>query len=144
MAPRAPGGVRKSDVREVTAASGAAATTPGQQGVGDVADKSAQVSERASSGASRRVADYLRNAILAGEIGVGQRIPQETLATRLGASRLPVREALRTLEGEGLVILEPNKGARVTNLDAEELRVLLYIARGRPSNRWSSRQASRT
>lgn len=91
-------------------------------------DQIAQRSERANAGASRRVANYLRAAILDGEIGVGQRIPQETLATRLGASRLPVREALRTLEGEGLVILEPNKGARVTHLDAEEFHVL-YRAR---------------
>lgn len=86
------------------------------------------IEDRVNAGASRRVASYLRNAILEGEIGVGQRIRQETLATRLGASRLPVREALRTLEGEGLVILEPNKGARVPYLDAEELRVL-YRAR---------------
>lgn len=79
-------------------------------------------------GASLRVADYLRRAILEGEIGVGERIRQETLASRLGASRLPVREALRMLEGEGLVVLEPNKGARVTKLDPEELHVL-YRAR---------------
>ncbi|MQA04473.1 MAG: FCD domain-containing protein [Streptosporangiales bacterium] len=84
--------------------------------------------ERANAGASRRVADYLRAAILEGEFGVGEPIRQESLAARLGASRLPVREALRTLEGEGLVSLEPNKGARVTHLDAEELRVL-YDAR---------------
>ena len=79
-------------------------------------------------GASQRVADYLRRAILEGEIGVGERIFQEPLASRLGASRLPVREALRTLEGEGLVVLAPNKGARVTKLDPEELHVL-YRAR---------------
>lgn len=88
-------------------------------------DTSARVN---GGGASQRVADYLRRAILEGEIGVGERIRQETLATRLGASRLPVREALRTLEGEGLVVLEPNKGARVTKLDPEELHVL-YRAR---------------
>lgn len=83
---------------------------------------------RGNGGASRRVADYLRRAILDGEIGVGEKIHQETLASRLGASRLPVREALRTLEGEGLVDLQPNKGARVTKLDPEELH-LLYDAR---------------
>lgn len=91
----------------------------------DVADAE---SERTNAGASLRVADYLRTAILEGELGVGERIRQESLAARLGASRLPVREALRTLEGEGLVSLEPNKGARVTHLDADELRVL-YDAR---------------
>jgi len=83
---------------------------------------------RGNAGASRRVADYLRRAILDGELGVGEKIHQEILASRLGASRLPVREALRTLEGEGLVDLQPNKGARVTKLDLEELH-LLYDAR---------------
>lgn len=83
---------------------------------------------RANGGASQRVADYLRQAILEGEIGVGERIRQVSLASRLDSSRLPVREALRTLEGEGLVRLEPNKGARVTTLDPEELHVL-YRAR---------------
>jgi DNA-binding GntR family transcriptional regulator len=75
-------------------------------------------------GASRRIADYLRHAILNEEFAAGERIRQETLAQRLGASRLPVREALRTLEGEGLVTLEPNKGARVTALDPAELDLL--------------------
>jgi DNA-binding GntR family transcriptional regulator len=83
---------------------------------------------RTNGGASYRVADYLRRAILEGELGVGERIRQVSLASRLDSSRLPVREALRTLEGEGLVSLEPNKGARVTKLDPEELHVL-YRAR---------------
>jgi DNA-binding GntR family transcriptional regulator len=78
--------------------------------------------------ASRRVTDYLRRAILEGEIGVGEPIRQVSLARKLGSSRLPVREALRTLEGEGLVSIEPHKGARVTKLDPEELHVL-YRAR---------------
>lgn len=85
---------------------------------------------RGNGGASQRVADYLRQAILDGEIGVGERIRQETLASRLGSSRLPVREALRTLEGEGLVSLEPNKGARVTKLDPAELHILYRVRIG--------------
>lgn len=81
-------------------------------------------------GAGARVADKLRAAILEGDYSAGQAIRQEALAKQFGASRLPVREALRTLEGEGLVTLEPNKGARVTTLDAEELD-LLYSTRAR-------------
>jgi len=77
-----------------------------------------------------RVANYIRSAILDGEFAPGQHIGQETLAKRLGASRLPVREALRVLEGEGLVTFEPNKGARVTVMDAAELD-LLYGTRAR-------------
>lgn len=79
---------------------------------------------------SGRVVDGLRAAILAGEYDAGESIRQEAIAKQFGASRLPVREALRTLEGEGLVTLEPNRGARVTALDAEELD-LLYSTRAR-------------
>lgn len=78
--------------------------------------------------ASERIAEHVRQAIFEGELAAGERIRQETLAQQLGSSRLPVREALRTLEGEGLVTLEVNKGARVTALDREELD-LLYGAR---------------
>lgn len=85
---------------------------------------------RALRGAGARVADHLRMAILSGDFRAGEPIRQETLAKQLGASRLPVREALRTLEGEGLVTLEPHKGARVTVLDAAEFD-LLYGTRAR-------------
>jgi DNA-binding GntR family transcriptional regulator len=74
--------------------------------------------------ASARVADYLRAAILAGDLGPGERIRQEEVAARLGASRLPVREALRILGAEGLVELEANKGARVPRLSAHQVDVL--------------------
>ncbi|MBN9605153.1 MAG: GntR family transcriptional regulator [Actinomycetales bacterium] len=74
--------------------------------------------------AGARVASVLRDAILAGEYGPGDRIRQEDLAVRLGASRVPVREALRRLESEGLVTLVANTGAWVSRLslaDCEEL-----------------------
>jgi DNA-binding GntR family transcriptional regulator len=77
--------------------------------------------------ASQRVADYLRAAILAGEIGPGERVRQEDVAQRLGASRLPVREALRMLEAEGLIENETNKGARVPRLDMHELDVIYQM-----------------
>lgn len=70
--------------------------------------------------ASRRVADQLKTAILEGEFLPGSRIFQEELAARFGASRLPVREALRTLQSEGLVTLRTNHGAWVTRLSMEE------------------------
>lgn len=71
-----------------------------------------------------RIADDLRAAILAGRYAPGARIRQEDLADQHGASRLPVREALRMLEGEGLVTLVANTGAWVTSLslaDCEEM-----------------------
>jgi DNA-binding GntR family transcriptional regulator len=74
--------------------------------------------------ASRRVADHLRTEILGGAIGPGERVRQEDIAQRLGASRLPVREALRMLEAEGLVEHEANKGARVPRLGMHEVDVM--------------------
>ena len=62
---------------------------------------------------SKQVADYLRDAILGGDIWPGEHVRQEEVAERFGASRLPVREALRMLEAEGLIEHERNKGARV-------------------------------
>lgn len=78
----------------------------------------------ATAAVSARVADQLRDAILAGSIVPGERIRQEEVADRFGASRLPVREALRILEAEGLVEHERNKGARVPRLDMHEVDVL--------------------
>lgn len=80
--------------------------------------------------ASQRVASYLRTAILSGAIAPGERIRQEEVAERLGSSRLPVREALRMLQAEGLTEHEPNRGARVPLLGAREVD-LLYQMRER-------------
>jgi DNA-binding GntR family transcriptional regulator len=76
---------------------------------------------------SRRVAAYLRDAILRGEIRPGERIRQEDVAGRFGSSRLPVREALRMLEAEGLCVHAPNKGARVPLLDRREVEVIYQM-----------------
>jgi len=73
------------------------------------------------------VASYLRDAILSGDIGPGQWIRQENVAERFGTSRLPVREALRLLEAEGLVEHEAHRGARVPMLSAEEVDVIFQI-----------------
>lgn len=73
---------------------------------------------------STRVAAYLREAILGGELRPGDRIRQEDIAERLGASRLPVREALRMLEAEGLTEHEAHKGARVPRLSPHEVDVI--------------------
>lgn len=78
-------------------------------------------------GASARVAEYLREAILRGDIAPGEWIRQEDVAERLGASRLPVREALRILEAEGLTEHEPRKGARVPLLSQHEVDVIYQM-----------------
>lgn len=83
------------------------------------------VTELAAHGAAgARIASELRDAILDGEYAPGTRIRQEDLADRYGVSRVPVREALRMLEAEGLLTLVANTGAWVTRLtlaDCEEL-----------------------
>lgn len=80
--------------------------------------------DAAVGAASVRVADYLRRAILAGDIRPGEWIRQEEVAERLGSSRLPVREALRMLEAEGLTEHAANRGSRVPLLDRHEVDVL--------------------
>jgi DNA-binding GntR family transcriptional regulator len=80
-----------------------------------------------SNVSSARVAAYLREAILGGRLRPGDRIRQEEVAERLGASRLPVREALRMLEAEGLTELEPHKGARVPRLTQHEVEVIYQM-----------------
>jgi DNA-binding GntR family transcriptional regulator len=77
--------------------------------------------------AGARIAADLREAILAGQFGPGDRIRQEELADRNGVSRLPVREALRILEGEGLVIVVPNTGAWVSRLDQAECQEMYQM-----------------
>lgn len=73
----------------------------------------------------------VRKAILSGVLAPGARLRQEELADVFGTSRIPVREALRALEYEGLVTSEPHRGFTVTALDADDveevydLRILL-------------------
>lgn len=63
----------------------------------------------------------LRRAILTGEMPPGSPVRQDALAERLGVSRVPLREALRTLEGEGQVIYRPHRGYQVADLSLDDL-----------------------
>lgn len=78
------------------------------------------MTETAAGPASARIADGLRGQILRGELAPGSRIRQEDLAREFGASRLPVRDALRRLEAEGLVRLVASSGAWVERLSLAE------------------------
>jgi DNA-binding GntR family transcriptional regulator len=80
-----------------------------------------------ATAASLRVAEHLRAAILGGAIAPGERVRQEEVAQQLGASRLPVREALRMLAAEGLIENEPHKGARVPRLSMHEVDVVYQM-----------------
>jgi DNA-binding GntR family transcriptional regulator len=70
---------------------------------------------------SQRIATALREEILAGDIQPGTWLRQDEIAARLRTSRLPVREALRMLELEGLAESLPNRGSRVPSLDLNEV-----------------------
>ncbi|QZY50713.1 GntR family transcriptional regulator [Leucobacter tenebrionis] len=70
--------------------------------------------------AGERIAGRLRHEILSGALGPGARIRQEDLAERFGASRAPVREALRILVHEGLVTTVANSGSWVSRLTLAE------------------------
>lgn len=78
-------------------------------------------------GAGARIAAHVRDAILEGAYAPGTRIRQEDLAGRHGASRAPVREALRILEAEGLVTRVANTGAWVSRLNLAECEELYQV-----------------
>lgn len=63
----------------------------------------------------------LRKLIITGELEPGQQIVQESLSAALGVSRVPLREALKVLEGEGHVIYHPHRGYFVANLSVDDL-----------------------
>ena len=68
------------------------------------------------------VLDAIKHAILAGELRPGQSLVEAELAQRLGVSKTPVREALKTLAGAGLVTMSPYRGATVRAIDAGTAR----------------------
>lgn len=71
----------------------------------------------------------LRQAILRGELEPGERLMEIHLANRLGVSRTPIREAIRKLELEGLVLMIPRKGAEVAEITEKSLRDVLEVRR---------------
>ncbi|MDX2707583.1 GntR family transcriptional regulator [Streptomyces sp. PA03-6a] len=70
---------------------------------------------------SRHIAGILREEILAGHLTPGTWLRQDEIAARLGTSRIPVREALRILESDGLTESFPNRGSRVPMLSLQEV-----------------------
>ena len=74
----------------------------------------------AARGRHTRVADQLRAAIVAGDLPVGTWLREVEIATQSGVSRAPVREALRALERDGLVVSYPNRGVQVIGVDVRE------------------------
>ena len=75
------------------------------------------------------VFNTLRQAILKGELAPGERLMEIQLAEKLGVSRTPIREAIRKLELEGLVLMIPRKGAEVAQITEKSLRDVLEVRR---------------
>ena len=75
------------------------------------------------------VFNTLRQAILIGELKPGERLMEIHLADRLGVSRTPIREAIRKLELEGLVVMIPRKGAAVANITEKDTKDVLEVRR---------------
>ncbi|MDR7868215.1 MAG: GntR family transcriptional regulator [Sporomusaceae bacterium] len=73
------------------------------------------------------IANILREEIVSGALGGGLQLKQEELATKYGVSLSVLREALKSLEAEGLVVFFPNRGAIVSELSAAEAREIFDI-----------------
>lgn len=73
------------------------------------------------------VFNTLRQAILRGELKPGERLMEIQLANKLGVSRTPIREAIRKLELEGLVLMIPRKGAEVADITEKSLMDVLEV-----------------
>ena len=71
----------------------------------------------------------LRQAVLTGDLRPGERLMEIHLAERLGVSRTPIREAIRKLELEGLVVMIPRKGAHVASITEKHLQDVLEVRR---------------
>lgn len=74
-----------------------------------------------------RVYNTIRDRILSGDYHENEELKENTIATELGVSRTPVREALRKLELEGLVNIIPNKGAYVTGITKKDIHDIYMI-----------------
>ncbi len=75
------------------------------------------------------VFNTLRQAILRGELKPGERLMEVKLANQLGVSRTPIREAIRKLELDGLVLITPRRGAEVAQITEKSLHDVLEVRR---------------
>ncbi len=76
---------------------------------------------------SQDIAESIKSAIIKGGLKPGERIPEGDLASSMGISRTPLREAFRKLENEGFIEIIPRKGAVVSGMDPEEVYDLYEI-----------------
>ncbi len=91
--------------------------------------KAAALPEIAHSSVRHRVTNVLRKAIVGGRLKPGDRIVEEDVSEQLKVSRGPVREALRQLEQEGLVVSHPYRGTEVLGVSQAEVEEILVPIR---------------
>ena len=103
----------------------------GREGVGTDPTDQVRALSLPSLGSHPKIKDViyqeLRERIAFGDFEPGDRLVEADLATRFGVSKTPVREALLTLEADGLVVLRPHRGAEVSRLTAEEWSELIFL-----------------
>ncbi len=90
-------------------------------------DPSTHSQRRRQGTAPETIAAALRADILSGQTKPGALLRQEDLAARFAMSRIPVRDALRLLEAEGLVTIATNRGAQVTQLSRDEVAEIYHL-----------------
>jgi len=76
---------------------------------------------------SAQLVEQLRQMIFDGDLEPGERLQEEELSRRFGVSRTPLREALKLLTSEGLISIEPNRGATVAELSVAELAEMFPV-----------------
>jgi DNA-binding GntR family transcriptional regulator len=94
---------------------------------GEMSAENGQKNEDAVSTSVERAADELRQRILSGHYEPGERVKVADLSRELGFGAMPLREALRKLEGQGLVEIAPNRGAVVRSLDRRYVEDLFEL-----------------
>lgn len=75
----------------------------------------------------QELVDRLQPLIISGELTPGSKVPEKLLCTRFGVSRTPLREALKVLASDGLIRLEPNRGAWVTLVTVSEVEEVFPV-----------------
>ncbi|WP_374635052.1 GntR family transcriptional regulator [Paracoccus sp. (in: a-proteobacteria)] len=80
------------------------------------------MTSRSEDTLAHRISRVLADRIIAGQIEPGARLRQDHIAEEFGASHVPVREAFRRLEAQGLAVSEPRKGVRVASFDLSEVK----------------------
>ncbi|TPE53489.1 GntR family transcriptional regulator [Amaricoccus solimangrovi] len=73
------------------------------------------------------LADNLRDLIISGELAPGTKVPEKELCAVFNVSRTPLREALKVLGADGLVVLEPNRGAWISRITVEDLEEVFPV-----------------